>query len=35
MVISELHQSRSSQFGHAGLALIGELARMSGIDELS
>jgi hypothetical protein len=35
MVISELHQSRSSQFGHAGLALIGELARISGIDELS
>ena len=34
MVISELHQSRSSQFGHPGLALIGELARISGLDEM-
>ena len=34
MIISEVTHSRSSQFGHAGLALIGEMARICGIDDL-
>lgn len=34
MTISEVRHDGSSQFGHAGLALIGELARISVVDEL-
>ncbi|WP_027371431.1 IS1380 family transposase [Desulfovermiculus halophilus] len=34
MTISEVLHDSSSQFGHAGLALIGEFTRISGIDEL-
>ena len=33
MSIVDIEASNSSQFGHAGLALIGEMARISGADE--
>ena len=35
MIINDVKRSSSSQMGHAGLALIGEMARVSGLDQLA
>ena len=35
MLINDVKRSRTSQMGPAGLALIGEMARVSGLDDLA